>query len=202
MLDATETEFLKMTTYVSVDVEAAALIPSTYSLLSVGAVVIEDNYETTFHEVIGGVNTPDVEWEEDTHNWWTDFEQEDAKHRLNALAPSVVPYRTQILNTADNFHDWLLSLVDKNLMFVGWPASFDYPYIQLLFKNAGLFNPFNYRTIDVKSFACGILGLPFDAARSDFPDWLEPKPEIPHDALSDAISQAEVFTKLLEYKRE
>jgi len=190
-----------MTTYISIDVEAASLIPNTYSLLSVGAVIMDgEGYERNFHEVIGGVGTSDVEWEEDTYNWWTSIEQEDARHRIDALASSVVPYKTQLLNTADNFWDWCMNIGDPNLMFVGWPASFDYPYIQLLFKAAGLKNPFNYRTIDVKSYACGILNLPFDCERSALPDWFEPRPELPHDALSDALAQAVVFGRLMNYR--
>jgi hypothetical protein len=155
-----------------------------------------------FHEVIGGVDTPDVEWEQDTYNWWTAPEQENAKHRINALASSVVPYKTQLLNVADKFYDWLMTLGDDNLLFVGWPASYDYPYIQLLFKAAGLPNPFSYRTVDVKSFACGILDLPFDAPRDAFPEWFQEKPELPHDALSDAIAQAVVFSRLLVHREE
>jgi hypothetical protein len=89
---------------------------------------------------------------------------------------------------------------DGNLIFVGWPASFDYPYVQLLFKAAGLQNPFNYRTVDIKSYACGILGLPFDCNRDEFPDWFEPVSEYPHDALSDAIAQAVVFGRLMNYR--
>lgn len=193
-----------MTTYyISVDVEAASLVPHPYSLLSVGAVLMDgDGYENWFHEVIGGVKTSDVIWESDTYDWWTHPDQENARHRIDALASTVIPYKTQLLNTADTFWDWLMNIkgTDGNLMFVGWPASFDYPYIQLLFKNANLANPFNYRTVDVKSYACGILGLPFDCERSEFPDWFEPVPELPHDALSDAMAQAVVFGRLMNYR--
>jgi DNA polymerase III epsilon subunit-like protein len=190
-----------MTTYVSVDVEAASLVPNTFSLLSVGAVTVEHDTNHMYHEVVGGTETADVFWEADTYDWWTDAEQELARTRLNTLAPSIVPYKTALLNMAEHFYDWLIDL-DDNLLFVAWPASYDYPFIQLLFKNAGLPNPFNYRTIDVKSYACGKLGLPFDCDRSEFPDWFEPKPEMPHDALSDAMAQAEIFGRLLDYQKE
>jgi DNA polymerase III epsilon subunit-like protein len=191
-----------MTTYISVDVETASLVPRTYSLLSVGAVVVDDALETSFHSVIGGVNTSDVEWQPETYDWWIHPDQEDARHRINALASSVIPYKIQLLNVAEEFYDWLMAFEEDNLMFVGWPASFDYPYCQLLFENAGLSNPFNYRTVDIKSFACGILGVPFDSPREDFPEWFQDKPELPHDALSDAIAQAKVFKKLIEHRME
>jgi len=193
-----------MTTYyISVDVETASLIPNTYSLLSVGAVLMDDEgYEHTFHSVMGGIQTSDIDWEPTTYDWWIHPDQQDARHRINALASHVVPYKTQLLNAAEEFYDWLWAIKGEggNLMFVGWPASFDYPYVQLFFKNAGLDNPFNYRTVDVKSYACGVLGLPFDCNRDQLPDWFEPVPEMPHDALSDAIAQAVVFGRLMNYR--
>jgi DNA polymerase III epsilon subunit-like protein len=195
-----------MTThYISVDVETASLIPNTYSLLSVGAVLVdEDGHDDYFHSVMGGIQTQDIEWEPETYDWWIHPDQTDARHRINALASHVIPYKTQLLNAAEDFYDWCMDIKgeENTLMFVGWPASFDYPYVQLFFKNAGLTNPFSYRTIDVKSYACGKLGLPFDCDRSAFPDWFEPKPEMPHDALSDAMAQAETFARLLDYEKE
>lgn len=191
-----------MTIYVSVDVEAASLIPRTTSLLSVGAVAMRENEEwELYHRVIAGTETNGVEWQSETHDWWTDIEQEVAKHRLNALAPATAPYGVELLNTAEEFYDWCIDL-DDNLLFVAWPASYDYPFIQLLFQNAGVPNPFNYRTIDVKSYGCGKLGLPFDCNRDEFPEWFYEKPEFPHDALSDALAQAYIFQKLLAYRKE
>lgn len=188
-----------MTTYVSVDVEAASLVPNTNSLLSVGACAYDgDNNFNLYHRVIGGTQTNGVEWETSTYEWWTDFEQDAARKRLDALAPRVQPYGTELLNTAEDFYDWCIGL-DDNLLFVAWPASYDYPFIQLLFKNAAIPNPFNYRTVDVKSFACGVLGLEFDCDRSEFPEWFAEKPEFPHDALSDSIAQMHVFQKLVAH---
>ena len=189
-----------MSTFISVDVEAASLIPNTFSLLSVGACVVDDPGDY-FHRVMAGTETPDVQWEQETHNWWTHEDQADAMKRLNGKASAIIPYRTEMLNVAEDFHTWLTEL-DDELLFVAWPASYDYPFIQLLFKNAGLKNPFSYRTVDVKSYACGILGLPFNAGHDEFPDFMDNKPEFPHDALSDAIAQAKVFAHLLDLGEE
>jgi hypothetical protein len=189
-----------MTIYISVDVEAASLVPNLYSLLSVGACIVDDPGDC-FHRIIAGTETPGVQWEPDTHDWWTHEDQADAMMRLNSKASAIIPYRTEILNVAEDFHTWLTELEDE-LFFVAWPASYDYPFIQLLFKNAWLKNPFNYRTIDIKSYACGKLGKDFGAGHDDFPEWMQDKPEFPHDALSDAIAQARVFSQLLDYERE
>lgn len=183
--------------YISVDVETSSTIPNIRSLLSVGAVDCYDQL-FTFHGIISKTTDPDLFWDDDTYKWWQS--QEEARHRLDALAPTAIPRGTQILNVADDFYGWLQARADEELMFVGWPASFDYPFVQLLFQNAGLVCPFSYRTIDVKSYAVGKCGVEFNCSRDELPEFLQDKPEFPHDALSDAMCQAIQFRKLLEYE--
>jgi hypothetical protein len=187
-----------MTTYISVDVESASLIPNPHSLLSVGAIEIESG--TTFHEVLAGTFTLAVNWEPETFRWWMEEEQAAPRERLNRLASRETPYTARSLEVARKFYYWC-KLFEDDLRFVAWPASFDYPYIQMLFMNAGFANPFNYRTVDIRSYACGVLGLPLDAPREMFPDWYHhDKGKYPHDALEDAKAQAVVFQKLRDYQ--
>ena len=187
-------------TFISVDVETSGLT-SQYDLLSVGACNVFD-IENQIHEVIepielgGGV----LEWDPGTYEWW--ISQEAALERLNSefkkQYPDVVPMAyIRSENACKRFKNWL-DQFEKPLFFVAWPASFDYPFIQEWFENSSVENPFSYRTIDVKSYACGKFNVPFDAGHDSFPEWLNEKPEFPHDALSDAIAQAKVFRKLLE----
>lgn len=186
-------------TYISVDVETTGLIPGQFDLLSVGAVDCF-NLNNTFHEVIADVDDKALQWDDNTKDWWES--QTEAKERLAAQKKLQHPddnLMTWRINcdAAERFIIWL-SALEKPLMFVAWPASFDYPWIQYWFQDNGLENPFSYRTIDVKSYACGKLGIDFNADRDTFPEWLNEKPEFPHDALSDAITQAKQFRKLLE----
>ena len=196
-----------MTTYISVDVETVGLVPGYHGLLSVGACLV-NNIGEQFHEVICPLNTNFVgsflNVDDDTLDWWET--QEDANRRLNNKffevdRPNILTvddYLIRMQDVAVQFYDWLTTF-ESPLMFVAWPASFDYPFIQHMFLSSDMENPFNYRTIDVKSYACGKLGLDFNAERTEFPDWLYEEPDFPHDALSDAIAQATVFTRLLEY---
>lgn len=199
-----------MTTYVSVDVETVGLVPGYHGLLSVGACLV-NNIGEQFHEVICPLNTNEIfnflNVDIDTLDWWDT--QPAANRRLNSQyfqeghsdRPNIVhldDYLKSLDLVALQFAVWLAKF-DRPLMFVAWPASFDYPFIQHMFHSSNVENPFNYRTIDVKSYACGKLGIDFNANRSEFPDWLYEEPEFPHDALSDAIAQAIVFTRLLEY---
>lgn len=183
--------------YFSVDVETTGLIPGHNDLLSVGVVHVES--EATFHEIIVDTNYPGLTWDTETWNWWNDIEQRDAKTRMTDLCSTLrrhAPYEANLMNVSEALYDWLLQY-NGDKFFVAWPASFDYPYIQHLFLRANLGNLFNYRTIDIKSYACGKLGLPFNAGHNEFPEWLYEKPEYPHDALSDAIAQANVFKRLI-----
>ena len=188
-------------TYISVDVETSGLIPGFNSLLSVGAVEIETG--STFHFVAASVDSHefDVNWDKDTSAWWRSPKQENARKRLNDLLGSTkrnTAYESNLVICADTFIEWLSHY--ENPFFVAWPASFDYPYIQHLFLRTGVDNPFNYRTIDIKSYLCGKLNIPFemghDEIAKEYP-WLYEDPEFPHDALSDALQQARVFDRLL-----
>lgn len=188
-------------TYISVDVETSGLVLSGgYTLLSVGAVDCF-NLNNTFHEVMADTEDDKVHWDRSTKEWWDT--QTEAKQRLAAQKKLQYPegagsYWQVNIDAANRFVHWLEHL-EKPLMFVAWPASFDYPWIQQWFYENELDNPFSYRTIDVKSYACGKLGIDFNADREAFPDWLYEEPEFPHDALSDAITQAKQFRKLMEY---
>lgn len=186
-----------MTTYISVDVETTGLIPgSDFDLLSVGAVPTHA-LGNQFHYVIADLDTPNLQWDPSTLEWW--LGQTEAAARLKELNDQDKPVWLKYMECAGQFKIWLEQF-EKPLMFVAWPASFDYPWIQQLFKENEVDNPFSYRTIDVKSYACGKLGIDFNAGHDDFPEWLNEPPDFPHDALSDAIRQAEVFTRLVDYR--
>lgn len=187
-------------TYISVDVETTGTIPGFHSLLSVGACVSDeraDNGLNTFHHVISGTDDETLNWDMDTYEWWHHPDQKLALDRLNGLA-NVFPesHYSRLTECAYAFADWLVQF-DPPRFFVAWPSSFDYPFIQSMFNVANTTNLFTYRTIDIKSYACGKLNLDFNCGHNDFPDWMLERPEFPHDALSDSISQLGVFNKLL-----
>lgn len=191
--------------YISVDVETTGLVPGFNSLLSVGAIDLET--QRTFHFVLSSTTSfpTRLVWDKLTKEWW--MNQVDARNRLNSLFEiqrnNLMPYPSYNQNhkqCAEGFKEWL-DFFEGDKFFVAWPASFDYPYIQHLFLNEGIENPFNYRTIDVKSYACGKLGIPFEMGHDKIAEkypWLYEEPKYPHDALSDAITQCNVFQRLLE----
>lgn len=191
--------------YISVDVETTGLVPGFNSLLSVGAIDIES--KRTFQYIISHTTSFNsrLVWDKSTKEWW--HEQYDASVRIRKLYDiqhhSAMPptsYNQNHKECAEHFKEWL-DYFQGDKFFVAWPASFDYPYIQHLFLNEGIENPFNYRTIDVKSYACGKLDIPFEMGHNAIAEkypWLYEEPKYPHDALSDAITQANVFERLLK----
>lgn len=190
--------------YISVDVETTGLVPGVHSLLSVGAYHLVSGEK--FHGIISSTEShaDELVWEPSTYDWWMHKDQENARNRLSALEGIVnktIPYWTNHLNVAEDFHYWLQQFKGDRI-FVGWPASFDYPFIMNLFHRSDLQNPFNYRTLDVKSYACGKFNVPINCEREALPDWMFEEAEYPHDALSDAIMQAYTFIRLMNHGTE
>lgn len=173
--------------YVHVDVETTSTHTSTGVILSIGA--IEQETKKKFHIVIQNVDSPTLIWDDDTYEFWHDPEQKDALERLRSW-PVVEPADAVV-----KFKDWVLQFPEPRT-FCAWPASFDFPFIDELFCAYDEVNPFHYRTLDVKSYICGRLGIEIDAPRTAFPSWCEMKPKHPHDALDDAIAQMRVFEKI------
>jgi DNA polymerase III epsilon subunit-like protein len=187
-------------TYFSVDVETAGRVPGRHDLLSVGIVEVATGRE--LYVVSSVLGTPEaIRWERDTFLWWvTDPEARDELPQLFAEPVKLSPQ--SMANEIANF----VTSFEGPRTFVGWPASFDYPFIAELFASANetsffaaVPNPFHHRTVDVKSWACGKFGVPIDATRDQLPGFLNERSERPHHALHDARAQANVFRKLLAW---
>lgn len=187
-------------TYISVDVETSGLLVGEFYLLSVGAVDC-DNLDNQFHEVLMPFEARDIHWDKDTKAWWDT--QEAASLRLteqwNLQYSDVKPQPWEVFEPACKRFEIWLSQFETPIFFVAWPASFDYPWVQNWFFETETVNPFSYRTIDVKSYACGKLGIDFNVSHEEMPALMNETPEFPHDALSDAIAQAKVFNSLRKF---
>jgi len=165
---------LIMTSYFSVDVETTGTVPGYHSLLSVGAVEIESG--DTFHRIMACVDshTNSLTWDASTMEWWNSNEQEQARLRLRALLGEtnrLIDYGILMLNAAEDFFHWVNEYPGEHI-FVGWPASFDYPFVQHLFLKSGYTSPFSHRTFDIKSFAAGKFNVEIEASRDALPDFM------------------------------
>lgn len=93
------------------------------------------------------------------------------------------------------FYDWtqqqLRESGKKKAVLVAFNASFDFPWVDLEFKRAGIKHPFGVAGFCVKSLAMALTKDYnwADTAKSRLAPELSPADEFTHDALEDAIYQ-------------
>jgi hypothetical protein len=83
--------------------------------------------------------------------------------------------------------------------FYSFNASFDWSFVNWYFHVFLGENPFGIGTLDIKSYYMGLSGCLWqETTSSQLPPNLQPSHRQSHNALDDAIAQAEIFKKLLQ----
>lgn len=166
--------------YISVDVESSGNIHGYHSLLEIGAVDC-DNFSNTFQCYI----IPTSE------NWTDSAKQVNKPHDFYVIN-GVTAYTAM-----QKFKKWLEQFGRPK--FVGFNAPFDYGWVNYYFR---IFdndnNPFGINALDIKAYAMGKLNLEWSETTkkqlrargitSSYPHT--------HNALDDAIEQADIFNFL------
>ena len=170
-------------TYVSVDVEADGRIPGEASMLSIGAVAVDQPNQTFYAEL------------------------KPISERLvpEALAVSGLDrerLRVEGLDPAEamaGFSAWVDGLGGHPVFvsFSSWDWVFVYWY---LLRFVGR-SPFGHSSLDLKSYYAGRFGADFRATAKrriarDTPALLADLGRHTHNALDDALEQAEIFRRL------
>lgn len=168
--------------YISVDVEAAGPVPPTYSMLSVGAVVI-DSPESTFYVEIQPINSQFVAAAMEVVGRTLDEFQKSGKPPRDAMTA---------------FRDWIAAAArNAKPVFVGFNGTFDWAFVNFYFQEYLGENPFGIGGIDIKSFYMGLSGCGWkDTKSSKIPSRFKGKSRHTHNALDDAIEQAEMFRRM------
>lgn len=179
--------------FVSVDVETAGPIPGEFSLLSIGACSIFEP-EKTFACELQPLNQS--------------FDPKAlavSGFSLDELARTGLPPA----NAMRAFAEWLATLVGKEqmLVFVGFNAPFDWSFVNYYFHRFGGDNPFGFTALDIKALYMGATGCRWaDTRSSRIAEILKPGLTGTHDALRDALYQAEIFrliwSELIEKRRQ
>jgi ribonuclease T len=173
--------------YISVDIEAAGPVPATYSMLSLGAAVVLD-LQTTFYVELRPINGKSVpEAMKVVGRTLKDFESNGRDPKEAMIA----------------FRDWIHSVAKKGKpIFVGFNATFDWAFVNYYFHHYLGKNPFGFGGIDIKSYYMGMNGCTWDDSRSSrLPSELKGSSRHTHNALDDAIEQAEMFRRMGERAR-
>lgn len=171
-------------TYISVDVETAGPNPGGYSLLSIGACLVEAP-EKTFYAELKPVNREMLPAAFAVHGL-----------SLEALDESGLPPAEALAR----FESWLEQVVPKGSrpVFVAFNAPFDWMFLCDYFHRFLGRNPFGHTALDIKAYAMGLGGTSWGETSMAHISkrFLEDRP-LTHNALQDAIDQAEIFKKIM-----
>lgn len=175
--------------FVSVDIEASGPIPGKYSMLSIGACVVSD-VDAQFSCYIKPISDDVV------------------PEAMEVTGLSLEKLRADGLEPADamsRFKAWIDSLASdgETVVFVGFNASFDWGFVNFYFHQFLGENPFGIAALDIKSMYFGASDCAWKMTRSsEIAKVVNPATVGDHDALHDAIYQAELFSlirkKLME----
>ncbi len=176
--------------YFSIDIEADGPIPGAYSMLSFAAVAFEvlDNqyYQIdTFSANLERLD--DAKQHPDTMTFWAQNNMAYDTTRINTVSAKVA---------MPLFATWVAKCKAKNKpIFVGYPAVYDFKWIDwYLYMFVGN-NIFGFSALDMKSYANALLKHKHfsSTAKKTMPrDWFSDLPHT-HVALDDALEQAHLF---------
>lgn len=171
--------------YVSVDVETSGPRIGFHSMLQIGACVVGD-VNRTFDALLQPISKhADTQAMDVVGKTLEYFDQ-------HGTAPDVVMC---------DFGAWVrLVACDRNPVFVGFNAAFDWGFVHWYLLTYGdAPNPFGYAPLDIKSYYAGLTGCSWEETRSSrISDRFKSEKPHTHDALADALEQAEMFRLMLE----
>ena len=172
-------------TFVSVDVETSGPIPGEFSLLTIGACAV-DTPERTFScrlKPIGDRVDPEA-------MAVTGLSLDELRENGHEPAAAMA-----------EFAAWLSRLAGAGdqPVFVGLNAPFDWSFVSYYFHRFVGANPFGFAALDIKAFYMGATGCRWDETKSSaMAARLRPAGRGTHDALDDAVYQAELFRLVRE----
>lgn len=170
-------------TLISIDVETAGPNPSSFSMLSIGACLVDDPSRGFYVELqpVNDSITPEA----------LSISGLTLEHlRENGVEPFAAMLQ---------FESWINSVVlaESSAVFVGFNAAFDWMFVCDYFERLLGRNPFGHAALDIKSFFMGMTGGTWAETSMKFlsPRYLGGR-ELSHNALGDAQDQAALFSAL------
>ncbi|MDO8279410.1 MAG: 3'-5' exonuclease [Burkholderiaceae bacterium] len=166
--------------YISVDIEASGPIPGQYSMLSIGACVVDDE-EKTYQVLLKPLNRNAVPEALEVTGLSLESLERDGTAPEFAMA---------------QFQAWLTTVLPKQAkpVFVGLNAPFDWSFVNYYFVRFCGDNPFGHTALDIKAMYMGATGCTWgQTTSSQMAKRLHPKKKGTHNALEDALYQAELF---------
>lgn len=175
-------------TYISVDIEASGPIPGEFSMLSLGACVVGD-ISKTFYVEIKPINDNYIQEALDV----TGFSLKEPKK--NGTEPK---------KAMEEFEKWIKTEAAPNsrAVFVSF-GTFDWMFVQYYFHRYLDRSPIGINGIDMKSYYMGMANCDWKGTTKKRirkrNSQLTSNRKHTHNALDDAIGQAELFEKMLKF---
>jgi ribonuclease T len=170
--------------YISVDIETSGPVPRTYSLLSLGACLVEDPRLHFYAEL-----QP------------TTLEADPAALAVSGLSLENLAERGLPPEEAiRHFAAWVGEVVPEGgrPVFVAFNAPFDWMFVADYFRRCGVPNPFGHTALDIKALYMGVTGESWDrTSLADVAARYGLAVDLPHSALQDALIQAELLRRAL-----
>lgn len=175
-------------TFVSVDIETSGPIPGEYSMLTIGACLVDDPLYTFSCEIRPVGAMVDTE-------------------ALAVTGLSLDRLGREGLEPGEAmaaFGRWLEEAVGPGStpVFVGFNAPFDWSFVNYYFHRFLGRNPFGFTALDVKAVYMGRFGGSWrDTRSSRIAERLSPALRGDHNALHDALYQAELFRLIMPHRQ-
>ena len=172
--------------WISVDVEASSATPGTGSLLSIGACLVADPSVAFYVELrpIEG-----LAWD-------------DAAERIHRLDRATLERDGQPPAAAmAAFAAWVDDVaVGRRPVFVAYNATFDWMFVADYFGRFLGRNPFGHDALDIEALYMGVTRTPWrEIGFGALVDRYEIEQRVlTHNALDDALVQAELFRRVLD----
>ena len=184
-----------MIRYFSIDCEFTGLNHTKYDLASIGIVeVIKNGTEYTIDE--------ERKFYLELKPLHSEFDPESMK--INGLSfPNLYKYGSEPKEACRQILKYLDLNEGDTAVFVGYCLVLDKIYVDQLFLAAEVENPFHYETIEISSLAIGKLGLEWGFTEATLEHQLCMQPmsdNTKHNALEDAIHQADEFCQIMNKK--
>lgn len=180
---------MKKEIYISVDIESTGPIPGKHSMYELGACVVGDPSKTFFRKL--NLMTDNYVPKALEACGWT----------LESLKADLAQNGINPFYAMREFEKWIAEVVpDGRPVFVAFNATYDWSFVNWYFHFFWGTNPFGISGLDIKAYYAGLMNTTWaetSKKRID-PRFLSDKPHT-HNALDDAIEQAEIFKKMLNF---
>lgn len=184
--------------YISADVETDGPIPGRYSMLAFGLVVTATFDGTRFAPRDPAATTFYRELRPIGDEWLPEAVKASGLDRESLAREAVDPRMAMEAAAA-----WVTSVAsDARPVLVGYPVVFDWMFLHWYFVAFTGDSPFGFSgALDIKTIYQQKARVTLDkSGRTDLPSALRASRQHTHNALDDAVEQAEIFNKLFVWE--